>query len=64
MQVLQPVCEDLRKRAAKRAGGQGRDRSGGGDFDGGVMGGEEDTFVSLLTPRRTLDLKFSTSVIR
>lgn len=48
-QVLKPVCEEARKRAASRGGPQGEG-----------AGGEEDTFVSLLTSRRTLDLKFST----
>lgn len=48
-QVLRPVCEELRKRAASRGGPQGE---GAGE--------EEDTFVSLRTSRRTLDLKFPT----
>lgn len=50
-QVLRPVCEELRKRAASRGGPEG---------EGEGVGGEEDTFVSLRTSRRTLDLKFST----
>eukprot|EP00904_Undaria_pinnatifida_P006467 jgi/Undpi1/2950/HiC_scaffold_14.g06327.m1 len=51
-QVLKPVCEELRRRAVLRGG------AGGGGVD------EEDTFVSLLTRTRTLDLKFSTVVTR
>lgn len=54
--VLKPVCEELRRRAVL----QGGLRGGGG----GGTGDEEDTFVSLLTRTRTLDLKFSTVVTR
>lgn len=56
--MLKPVCEELRKRAASRGGDpQGASEGGGG---GSAGGSEEDTFVSLRTSRRTLDLKFPT----
>lgn len=52
------MCEELRKRAASRGGDpQGASEGGGG---GSAGGSEEDTFVSLRTSRRTLDLKFPT----
>ncbi|CAN0373609.1 unnamed protein product [Ectocarpus sp. 12 AP-2014] len=54
-QILRPVCEELRRRAASV--GESRAREGG-------EGEEEETFVSLRTNRRTLDLKFSTVSIR
>ncbi|CAM9990199.1 unnamed protein product, partial [Ectocarpus sp. 6 AP-2014] len=55
-QILRPVCEELRRRAAS----VGESRLG----EGGEREEEEDTFVSLRTNRRTLDLKFSTVPIR
>ncbi|CAN0270395.1 unnamed protein product, partial [Ectocarpus sp. 8 AP-2014] len=55
-QILRPVCEELRRRAASVG------ESHGGE--GGEGEGEEDTFLSLRTNRRTLDLKFSTVPIR
>lgn len=55
MQVLRPVVEDLKKRAS----------TNGGELGGmGTAGGEEDTYGSLLTQRRSLDLKFSTALTR
>ncbi|CAM9830483.1 unnamed protein product, partial [Hapterophycus canaliculatus] len=54
-QVLRPVCEELRKRAMRR---------GEACVMGEWGGAEEDTFVSLRTSRRSLDLKFSTVLIR
>lgn len=52
-QVLQPVIEDMHKKAAKRRG----------MFDQRLRA-EEETFVSLLTNGRTLDLKFPSVVMR
>ncbi|CAM9625490.1 unnamed protein product [Ectocarpus fasciculatus] len=57
-QVLRPVCEELRRHAVS----VGELRAGEGREDEGE--GEEDTFVSLRTNRRTLDLKFSTVPMR
>lgn len=47
------MSEELRKRAEKYRG-----------VDGAGTSGEEDTFASLLTGRRSLDLKFSTPLAR
>lgn len=48
------MFEDLKKKAARR--GSAADVVG--------VRGEEDTFGSLLTRRRSLDLRFSTVLIR